>query len=78
MEIRMEGQVARLAAYGAYMVVVGLVVIFAFLAWLTAPVPTGGENAGMAGLTLISAAVVVVIVAAAHVALARQLLAASR
>jgi hypothetical protein len=78
LEMRMQGQIARLAAYGAYVVVIGLVVVFAGLAWLTTPVITGGENAGMEAVTLIAAAVVVLVVAAAHVAIARQLLAAAR
>jgi len=69
----MQGQIARLAAYGAYLVVAGLIGVFAFLVWLTMPVPTGGMNGGMAALTLIPAAVVVVIVAAVHIVLARQL-----
>jgi uncharacterized membrane protein len=78
MDMRMQGQTARLAAYGAYAVCVGLLGVFAFLVWLTRPVPTGGMNMGMAALTWIAAAVVVIIVSAAHVAMAGQLLVAAR
>jgi hypothetical protein len=74
----MQGQIARLAAYGAYLVVVGLIGVLAFLWWLTRPVPTGGMNGGIAALTLIPAVVVVVALAAVHIVLARQLLAGAK
>ena len=74
----MEGRIARLAAYGAYLVVVGLIGVLVFLWWLTMPVPTGGSNRGIAALTLIPAVVVVIVLAAVHVVLARQLLAGTR
>lgn len=78
MELHMRGQVARLAAYGGFAVVVVLLAVFGFIIWLTKPVPTGGENQAMATVTWISGAVVLLVLAAAHVALGRQLLAAAR
>ena len=78
MQMKLQGQTARLAAYGAYAVCVGLLVVFGFLVWLTRPVPTGGMNSAMFALTLISAGVVVVIVGAAHIALTGQLFEAAK
>jgi hypothetical protein len=78
MDMHMRGTTARLAAYGAYVVTVGLVVVGAVFVWLTIPVPTGGENLAMGILTWIAAAVVVAILGAAHVALGRQLMIAAR
>jgi hypothetical protein len=65
---------ARWAAYGAYGVVVVLIVLFGALVVVTRPVRTGGMNAGLAAVTWISTFVPVAALAAAHVALARQLL----
>jgi hypothetical protein len=78
MQLKMQGQVARLAAYGAYAVCAGLVVVFAFIVWLTRPVPAGGMNEGMAVLTWICAAVVVILVGAAQIAMTGQLFEAAR
>jgi hypothetical protein len=77
-ELRMEGRVARMAAYGAYAVTAGLVAVLGFLVWLTWPVSTGGMNSGMAGLTWIVAAVIVLILGGAHIALAQQLMGAAK
>ncbi len=73
MDMKLQGQTARLAAYGAYAVCVGLLAVFAFVVWLTRPVPTGGMNWGMAALTWIAIGVVVIIVSAAHIAMTGQL-----
>ncbi len=78
MDLKLQGQTARLAAYGAYAVCVGLLAIFAFVVWLTRPVPAGGMNWDMAALTWIAVGVVVVIVSAAHVAMTGQLLEAAK
>jgi hypothetical protein len=67
-------RLARLAAYGAYGVVAGLVAVYAALVAVTWPVQTGGMNWGMARVTWICLLPPVLAVAAAHVALARQLL----
>ncbi len=78
MESKLQGQTARLAAYGAYAVCVGLLAVFAFVVWLTRPVPTGGMNWDMAALTWIAVGVVVVTVSAAHIALTGQLFEAAK
>jgi hypothetical protein len=78
MDMKLQGQTARLAAYGAYAVCVGLLAALAFLFWLTRPVPTGGMNWGMTALTLIAAGVVVVVVSAAHIAMTGQLFEAAK
>jgi hypothetical protein len=77
MEMHLRGTTARLAAYGAYVVTIGLVAVLGFFVWLTIPVPTGGENIAMGILTWIAGAVVVGILGTAHVVLARQLLVAA-
>jgi uncharacterized RDD family membrane protein YckC len=78
MHMKLQGQTARLAAYGAYAVCVGLLAVFAFIVWLTRPVPTGGMNWGMAALTWIAVGVVVIVVSAAHIAMTGQLLEAAK
>ncbi len=78
MDMKLRGQTARLAAYGAYAVCVGLLAVFAFVVWLTRPVPTGGMNWGMAALTWIAVGVVVVVVSAAHIAMTGQLFEAAK
>jgi hypothetical protein len=65
---------ARWAAYGAYVVVVALIGVFGVVVALTRPVPTGGMNWGLAAVTWISTFVPIVALIAAHIALARQLL----
>jgi hypothetical protein len=69
-----DSQVARLAAYGAYAVVAGLIAAYAGLVALTWPVPTGGMNLGIAMVTWISCLVPVGALIAAHVVMANQLL----
>ena len=65
--------VARLAAYGAYVVAAGLIAAYAGLVALTWPVPTGGMNLGIAMVTWISCLVPVAALVAAHVVMANQL-----
>ena len=47
MDMKLQGRLLGLAAYGAYAVCVGLLAVFGFVVWLTMPVPTGGMNWGM-------------------------------
>jgi hypothetical protein len=77
MEMHLRGTTARFAAYGAYVATLGIVAVGVFFVWLTVPVSTGGENLAMGILTWIAAAVVVGILGAAHIVLARQLMVAA-
>lgn len=78
MDLHLRGTVARLAAYGAFVVTAVLVAVGALFVWLTIPVSTGGENIAMGILTWIAAVVVVGILGAAHIVLGQQLMVAAR
>lgn len=71
----MPPKIARLAALGAYGACAGFVALFAFIAYLSAPSPTGGIMIGLSVVTWISLALVVLALIGAHVALAKQLMA---
>lgn len=73
MDARMVKRLRHAAAFGAYGVTAGLLVVLAGVVWLALPVRTGGSNAGVAWITGISAFVAVLGLGAAHIALARQL-----
>lgn len=70
-------RLARLAAFGAYGVVAGLVALYAALVALTWPVRTGGMNWGMAAVTWICLLPPLLALVGSHVVLARQLLGAA-
>ena len=68
----------RLAALGAVGVCLGVLALYALIAFVARPVPTGGMDATNAVLTWISIAVPVLAIIAAHLAYAKLLLDASR
>ena len=69
----MPPKIARLAALGAYGACAAFVALFAYVAFLSAPSPTGGIMIGLSVVTWISLALVVLALIGAHIALAKQL-----
>lgn len=74
----MPPSLQKLAALGAYAVSAGLVALLVFFCWLMWPAGTGGTNATMLAVGILCVAVPVGIVIAVHIALANQLMAATR
>jgi hypothetical protein len=70
----MPPKIARLAGLGAYAACAGFVALYAYVAFLSAPSPTGGMMPALSDVTWISLALVVLALIAAHVALGRQLI----
>src|SRR6185312_5333422 len=70
----MPPKIARLAGLGAFGACAGFVALFAFVAWLSAPTPTGGINSGLSIVVWVSLALVVVALIGVHVAIGKQLL----
>ena len=66
-------RIARLLALGALGVTFALVLLFAFLVWLTIPRTTGGIDRTEAILTWIACGGAIVGLIAVHLVLARQL-----
>jgi TRAP-type C4-dicarboxylate transport system permease small subunit len=69
----MTPSLQKLAALGAYAVSVGLVGLFAFLAWLMWPDRAAGMNRTMLAVGILCVAIPIGLVIAIHIALARQL-----
>lgn len=69
---------ARLAGYGAFAIVVGLVVLFVLLAFETRHTPLGGIDVIQSRVTLLSLVVPFAVIIAAHVVYGRQLIRWSR
>jgi hypothetical protein len=65
---------AKLAALGAYGVGAGTIALFALIAWVSRPTPTGGIDATSAILTWISGAVPAIAIVVVHIVYARILL----
>ncbi len=69
----MPPKFARLAALGAYAACVGFVALFAIVAFISRPTPTGGIMIGLSVVTWISLFLVLVALIGLHVVLAKQL-----
>lgn len=69
----MPPRIARLAGLGAYAASAGIFLIFLLIAWASRHTALGGMTWALAWVTWISLFVVVALLIAAHVALARQL-----
>ena len=70
----MPPKIARLAGLGAFGACAGFVALFAYVAYLSAPSPTGGMRMALYDVAWISLAIVVVALIAAHVAIGKQLM----
>ena len=70
----MPPKIARLAGLGAFGACAGFVALFAYVAYLSRPTPTGGIVSGLSVVVWISLALVVVALIAVHVAIGKQLL----
>ena len=68
----------KLAALGAVGVCLGVLALYALIAFVARPVPTGGMDGTNAVLTWISVAVPVLAIIAVHIAYAKLLLDESR
>jgi hypothetical protein len=71
----MPPKIARLAALGAYGACAGFIALFAYVAFISRPTPTGGIMMGLSVVTWISLALVVAALLGVHVLVARQLMA---
>jgi hypothetical protein len=69
---------ARLAALGALAATAGLIALYLLFVFFTRPTATGGMNWSTALVTWVSIGTVVVMLAAVHVVLGLELLAAAR
>jgi hypothetical protein len=69
---------AKLAAFGAIAVALGVAAVYALVVFITIPTPSGGIDWTHAQLTWISVGGVVLVLIAIHVTYARVLLAAAR
>ncbi len=67
-------QFARLAGFGALAVALGIVALYAFLAWGTRYTPQGGIDHTESLVTMISLSVPFALIIAAHVVYGRQLI----
>ena len=72
------GKFARLAALGALGATLGLLGLFALFAFFTRPTRTGGMNWSTTAVTWLSVGIVIAILVAVHLVLARELQRASR
>lgn len=70
----MSPKIARLAGLGAFAVCAVLVLLYAYVAYLSSPSPTGGIMMGTSVVAYISIFLVVVALIAAHIALGKQLM----
>jgi hypothetical protein len=69
----MPPKFARLAALGAYAACAGFVALYAFVAFISRPTPTGGIMIGQSVVVWISLFLVLVALIGLHVVLAKQL-----
>lgn len=69
---------AKLAAFGAIAVSLGLAALYAFIAYISRHTPTGGMEATQVWITWISVAVPVAAIIAAHLVYAKVLFDESR
>ncbi|MEO6878870.1 MAG: hypothetical protein ABI205_10340 [Gemmatimonadaceae bacterium] len=69
----MPPKIARLAALGAYAACAGFVALFAVVAFISRPTPTGGITIALSEVTWISLFLVLVALIGLHVVLAKQL-----
>jgi hypothetical protein len=70
----MSPKIARFAALGAFGACAAFIALYAYVAWLSSPTPTGGILMSTSVIVYISIAVVVLALIAAHVAIGRQLM----
>lgn len=63
----------KLASLGALGVAAGCVALFALVAWVAAPTPTGGIDAVHATIAYIGVAIPLIAIIAVHLVYARQL-----
>ena len=70
----MPPKIARLAGLGAFGACAAFVALYAFVAYLSSPSPTGGIMLGTSAVVYISLLVVVAALIAAHVAIGKQLM----
>lgn len=70
----MPPRYARLAGLGAYAATAGIVLIFLLVSWASRHTVLGGMTVALAWVTWISLFVVTVLLVAAHVAIAKQLM----
>jgi TRAP-type C4-dicarboxylate transport system permease small subunit len=71
----MPPRLARLAAFGAYGACAAIVALFAAVAFISRHTTTGGMMPALSVVTWISLGIVVLALVAAHIILARQLVA---
>jgi hypothetical protein len=71
-------RIARLAGLGALGAAAGLLAVYAFLVYVTRPVPTGGMNATTAVVTWISLGGLFIALVVVHVVYGRLLMAATK
>jgi hypothetical protein len=69
----MPPKIARLAALGAYGACAGFIALFAYVAFISAPSPTGGIMMSLSVVTWISLALVTLSLIGLHVVLGKQL-----
>jgi hypothetical protein len=73
-EDEMPPKIARLAGLGAFGACAGFIALFALIAWVSRPTPTGGMMPVLSIVTWISVGLVVVSLIAVHIAIGKQLL----
>jgi hypothetical protein len=70
----MPPKIARLAGLGAYAACAVFVALFAYVAYISRPTPTGGMAPVLSVVTWISLGLVVLALIAVHVVIGKQLL----
>ena len=74
----MNSRFQKLAALGAFGVCLGILALYALVAYISTPKNTGGIDSAHAAVVYIGVGMVVVALIAVHMVLARQLLGAAR
>ena len=74
----MPPKIAKLMGLGAFGAIAGMIAIYLFVAWLSAPSKTGGMMMSLSVVTWISLGIVILGMIASHVNLALQLLAIAK
>ena len=74
----LNARMQRLAGLGAFAVALGILGVYALLAYISSPTGTAGIDGANAAIVYISAGLVVLALIAVHVVLGRQLLVGAR